>query len=95
LPEDEILDIAEFVVPATWQKTMVLQHFAPTSHTVNKLIEFCKRLEFAEGHHIGEKQPNEKACNGVESQMGLSGHCKGAQKRPTKSSEQGNKNRKT
>jgi len=54
LPEDKILDIAEFAVPATWQKAMVLQGFDPMGHLVNKFIEFCKRLEFAKGTHIGE-----------------------------------------
>jgi len=42
LPKDEILDIAEFAMPATWQKTMVLQGFDPTSHMMNKLLSSAK-----------------------------------------------------
>jgi len=49
ISKDKILDIAEFAMPATWQKTMVLQGFDPMSHMVNKFIEFCKRLKFAKG----------------------------------------------
>jgi len=32
LPKDEILDIAEFSIPAMWQKLMVLQGFDPESY---------------------------------------------------------------
>jgi len=93
LPEDEILDIAEFAVPTTWQKAMVLQGFDPTGHLVNEFIEFCERLEFAEGTHIGE-QPNKKSCNGDESRTDPSGCQTGALKRPAKSSARGNKKQK-
>jgi len=67
-------------MPAMWQKTIMLQGFDPTSHMVNKFIEFCKRLKFAKGHHKGEEQPDKKLCNGDESQTGPSGCCKGAQR---------------
>jgi len=49
LPEDELLDIAEFAIPAEWQRTMVLQGFDPMEHSINEFIEFCEHLEFAEG----------------------------------------------
>ena len=49
LEQDELLDIAEFAVPATWQKTMVMHGFDPTMHTMQEFVEFCERLEYAEG----------------------------------------------
>ena len=49
LPLDELLDIAEFVVPATWQRTMRMHGFIPIMHNENVFVEFCKRCEFNEG----------------------------------------------
>ena len=48
LPEDEIMDIAEFGVPNKWQKQMVLQGFDTVNHTPNEFVEFCERLEATE-----------------------------------------------
>ena len=48
LDTDELLEILEFAVPATWQKAMVLQGFDPLEHTVEEFVEFCERLEFSE-----------------------------------------------
>jgi len=59
LPKEEILDIAKFVIPTIWQKTMVLQGFDPMS---NEFVEF----EFAKGRHT-EEQPDKKSCNGDKS----------------------------
>jgi len=42
LPEDKLLDIAKFAIPAMWQQTMVLQGFDPMEHLINEFIEFCK-----------------------------------------------------
>ena len=50
LPTDEEMDIAEFSNPATWQKTLIMYGFDPANHTIHKLVEFCKRIEFAEGN---------------------------------------------
>ena len=49
LPLDELLDIAEFAVPASWQRTMHMHGFVPTMHDENVFVEFCKRCEFNEG----------------------------------------------
>jgi hypothetical protein len=51
LPEDEIMDIAEFVIPATWQRTMVLQGFDPVENTPAAFVEFCEQIKFAEGQN--------------------------------------------
>jgi hypothetical protein len=48
LPDDEIMDIAEFAVPATWQKTMIMHGFNPTAGTPSEFVEFCERIEFSE-----------------------------------------------
>jgi hypothetical protein len=48
LSQEELLDICEFAVPFSWQKTMVVQGFDPISHSPAEFIEFCERLEFAE-----------------------------------------------
>jgi len=39
-------------MPATWQKTMILQGFNPIEQMVNEFIEFCKCLEFAKGINV-------------------------------------------
>jgi len=49
LPLDELLDIAEFAVPATWQRTMRMHGFIPIMHDENVFVEFCERCEFNEG----------------------------------------------
>ena len=45
LGEAELLDILEFGVPLTWQKTMVLHGFDPSEGTIKQFTEFCERLE--------------------------------------------------
>ena len=47
---DKLMDIAEFSIPATWQKTMIMYGFDPANHTIHEFIEFCERIEFAEGN---------------------------------------------
>ena len=48
LPDDEIMDIAEFAVPSTWQKTMIMHGFNPTAAAPSEFVEFGKRIEFSE-----------------------------------------------
>ena len=50
LPTDKLMDIAEFSIPVTWQKTMIMHGFDPVNHTIHKFIEFCERIEFTEGN---------------------------------------------
>jgi hypothetical protein len=42
LSEDELLDIFEYSIPATWQNTMVMHDFDPINHSVAEMIEFCE-----------------------------------------------------
>jgi hypothetical protein len=59
LAQDEIMDIAEYGVPNTWQKTMVLQGFNPVDNTPAAFIEFCERLEFAEGSNSNQEMKSQ------------------------------------
>lgn len=42
------MDITEFVIPARWQKLLILHGFDPMNATSSEFLEFCKRLEYAE-----------------------------------------------
>ena len=79
---DELMDIAEFSVPATWQKTMIMHGFDPANHTIQEFIEFCERIEFSEGN---ERQAQLKE---TKSQTDQNGSTTGG-KRRAKSSERG------
>ena len=48
LPDDELLDLLEFGIPNSWQKTMMVQDFDPVDHTISEFIRFCERLENTE-----------------------------------------------
>jgi uncharacterized protein YerC len=41
LPDDEIVDIVEHNIPATWQRNMLIQGWDPVLHTLQDLQEFC------------------------------------------------------
>jgi len=62
LPTDEILDILEFGMPATWQREFWRQGFDPLGHSIEDFTEFCERLEFTEEmydetHQASKKRP--------------------------------------
>ena len=61
LPNDEIMDIAEFAVPVRWQKIMVVHGFNPIDSTTVEFIEFCERLEYSEDPEELNKKPKAKA----------------------------------
>ena len=63
LPDDELMDIAEYAVPATWQRTMLMHNFDPTIHSPQDFIEFCERIEFAEGTENKEAKPQTDSRN--------------------------------
>jgi hypothetical protein len=59
LLEDELLDIYEYGVPASWQKRFLLQGFDPLEHSKQEFLEFCERLEATEDifeEHSGAKR---------------------------------------
>jgi hypothetical protein len=49
LEEDVLLEILEFAIPGSWKKKMTEHGFVPTNHNQAEVIEFCERMEFAEG----------------------------------------------
>jgi hypothetical protein len=50
LDDEELKEVGEFSIPASWQKGMVQHGFDPADHSLNELIEFCKRFEYTEDH---------------------------------------------
>jgi hypothetical protein len=60
LTNEEVLDILEFAIPNTWQKSMVLQGFDPLIHTVSEFVSFCERHEFTEGTLDNSKEKGAK-----------------------------------
>ena len=54
LPDEEIMDIAEYATPSTWQKAMIMHGFDPLDSTVSEFVEFCERLEFSETTDISK-----------------------------------------
>jgi hypothetical protein len=60
LTNEEIVDILEFAVPNSWQKSMVLQGFDPLIHTVSEFVSFCERHEFTEGTLDNSKEKGAK-----------------------------------
>eukprot|EP00957_Ditylum_brightwellii_P172315 13117960-Ditylum_brightwellii.AAC.1 len=48
LDKDELLDILEFRVPASWYREFTIQGFDPVDQGQHKFVEFCTRLESCE-----------------------------------------------
>lgn len=81
LGADCIMDIAEYAVPATWQRQMVVHGFDPLDHTVAEFVEFCERMEFTE----------ETEDTGTKSKATAKQGSNGAVTGPAKSSEKARK----
>ena len=62
LPNDEIIEHAEFAIPASWRQQMILQGFEPIDHTLDEFTQFCERLEFTEklheANHVRKPKPD-------------------------------------
>lgn len=89
LPTDEILDILEFGMPATWQREFWRQGFDPIAHSIEDFTEFCERLEFTEEMydetHASKKRPRVDR-NSMSKESGNSkGRIKPEGKKPKKS----------
>ena len=61
LPDDELLDLMEFGVPNSWQRTMILQNFDPVTSTISGFVEFCERLERVEAQEAKKNKPDSTA----------------------------------
>jgi hypothetical protein len=67
LDDKELKEVGEFSIPASWQKGMVQHGFGPADHTLNELIEFCKRFEYTEDHDpasVGQKPKHQAGVMG-------------------------------
>ena len=49
IPEDEIKEHAEFSIPNSWHKRMIMLGFDPVAASLTEFIEFCERIEFTKG----------------------------------------------
>lgn len=48
LPDDELLDLLEFGMPSTWQRSMTIQNFDPVDRSISEFVSFCELLEDTE-----------------------------------------------
>eukprot|EP00957_Ditylum_brightwellii_P191842 14604600-Ditylum_brightwellii.AAC.1 len=55
LNTDELLDILEFGVLASWCREFTVQGFDPDNQGLRKFVEFCTRLESCEPSKDGPK----------------------------------------
>ena len=82
LDRDELQEIIEFGLPATWQKQMIHHGFNPCKHDVSlaQIIEFCERLEVTEEmfHETREKKGSRANTNprDGEKRKGAKSHAK-------------------
>ena len=62
LDDDEIMDILEYGMPASWKSVMLVQCFNASEKTPAEFIEFCERLEMTEPQTTisDEKIPNKE-----------------------------------
>ena len=48
MDDDDLKEILEHAIPASWQKEMTRQGFEPINNTLNEFVEFCERMEVTE-----------------------------------------------
>eukprot|EP00957_Ditylum_brightwellii_P131755 10047601-Ditylum_brightwellii.AAC.1 len=48
LDKDELLDILELGVPASWRREFTVQGFDPVNQGLRKFVKFCTHLESCE-----------------------------------------------
>jgi len=70
LPDDEILDLLEFGVPNSWQRTMILQDFDPLQKSIAEFVQFCERLEEVEETPTSTKNNNHNKKSNKRAQSG-------------------------
>ena len=61
MDDDEILENIEFGLPNKFLKKMAEQGFDPTDEDLNKMIEFCERIEFTKDLEQDPKLKGQKA----------------------------------
>ena len=60
LDNNELLDLMEFGIPASWQRELVKIGFDPTNHTIQEFQEFCERMELTETLDPNRKPSGDK-----------------------------------
>ena len=45
LPDNEIINLVDFLLPKEWQKELIIQGFESMTQGLTELIKFCKHLE--------------------------------------------------
>ena len=73
LPQDKVLEHAEFAIPNSWQKQMVLHRFNATSCMLDQFMDFCECLEVRKSlynttHKKSQKAKTQKSSNGDSTQ---------------------------
>ena len=63
LPDDELLDLLEFGMPNSWQRSMTLQDFDPVDHSIQEFVSFCERLEATDPEEVIPKRDQNNDSN--------------------------------
>jgi hypothetical protein len=81
LDDEELKEVGEFSIPASWQKGMVQHGFDPADHSLNELIEFCERFEYTEDHDLASvgQKPKHQAGGMGESKSQAKSSARGNQ----------------
>ena len=76
LSEDEILDIWMFAIPNSWNKQMTCLNYDPFAHDLDSFIEFCERMEEAEGFNPDGAVTKKSSSSSTKKSKSSSGkHC--------------------
>jgi hypothetical protein len=62
---EELKEVGEFSIPASWQKGMVQHGFDSADHSLTELVEFCEHFEYTEDHDPASVEQKPKHQAGV------------------------------
>jgi hypothetical protein len=94
IPEDELKDIVEFGVPASWRTVWVQHDFQPMQRDMGEIVDFCERIEYVEQINDAVKGKNNNKGPRAEADQNGGENNKGASVHANKSSSQGRGNNK-
>jgi hypothetical protein len=89
IPEDELKDIVEFGVPASWRTVWVQHDFQPMQRDMGEIVDFCEQIEYAEQINDAIKGKNNNKGPRAEVDQNGGENNKGASVHANKSSSQG------
>ena len=64
LSHEDLMDIAEYAMPATWLRNMHMHGFDATSHTSSEFVEFNERIELYEPKDLQGQAKSKTGKNG-------------------------------